>query len=408
MAGRSIWRMLSEPYTVAKGLFRYKETLFWVILFPIVFYGISVAFWGSPEPPTITVGLYNGDDCSGCIGVYLEEALNESGLFRVVKYSDEASLRADVSDGKVPAGIVVPDNATKVFELGERYPVRVYTVRSQWGGFAEGTVLGFLSGFEDTFYQRIAGYAVSWVQENATGEWAEEAVKWINLMVDPVNVTVEEYVPPLMATKEGLRAFYAISMGGVEALFIGLYVGAMAVNEKKRTGTLKVILSSPTTSAEMMAAETLSALLLVAVSTLAIIGISLATGARYLISPGSAALVAALLAIGTVFSVGVGLLISAVARTPEGAGALVNMIAWPVMFAGGIVIPPDIIPENIRFFAEAWPLSRALEAVRKVLIYGATPGEALEHALPAIAVTVVVYIVGFQVYARLLEKAQEY
>jgi ABC-2 type transport system permease protein len=215
-------------------------------------------------------------------------------------------------------------------------------------------------------------------------------------------------VPPLLATPGGVRAHYALSMIGVEALFIGLFTGAQAVNERKRTGTLAVILSSPMSSWELMAADTLSALTAVGVSALALAAFSLATGAEYRVSTPSLALAVGLLVVGTLFTIGLGLLLAPLAKTPEGANVVVNAIAFPTMFVGGIVIPPFTLPAPLRAFAENWPLGASLEAARHVLLGEATAGEALASITPAVAATIAVYAAGLLVYRKLLAKTIEY
>ncbi len=157
-------------------------------------------------------------------------------------------------------------------------------------------------------------------------------------------------------------------MVGVEALFIGFFSGAMVINERKRTGTLQVILSSPMRDWDLLASDTLAALAMVGLSAAAVVSVSLATGAKYTVDASSIAVSALILVAGTLFTIGLGLLIAPLAKTPEGASALVNTIAFSVMFAGGIAIPVFILPESLQVFAEYWPLCRAVVSVRRLLL----------------------------------------
>jgi len=94
LGSSSFWKIMSEVYVSVKGLIRYKETLFWVILFPVLWYGLMIAVWGNPSPPTVKVGVYNADamDGNGVIGEALVKALNSTGYFKVKTYEGEDEI----------------------------------------------------------------------------------------------------------------------------------------------------------------------------------------------------------------------------------------------------------------------------------------------------------------------------
>jgi len=416
--GSSLWRVLSEAYVSLKGLLRYKEALFWVIAFPILWYTLSVAVWGSPNPPTVNVGVYNADpaDGAGNLSKALVDAMRESGLFHLRFYNSSGALLEAVERGRVDAGLEIPGNFTE--SILEGVPARVVEVyeRSSWGDFSSQMLDGFLHAFTDSIRSRAVNMSIHYLtlaSPNATAaggwaNWSQYAVRWLRFIDRPLHVEAREITPPLLATPRGVRAYMAVSMMGVEALFIGLFAGTQALAERKRSGALDVILASPMRGWELVAADTLSALALVGVSSLAVALYSLPAGARYAVEPGRLALAVALLALGTLFTIGVGLLAAPLARTPEGATVIANAIAFPAMFVGGIVMPPTVLPGPLRAFAENWPLGRALEAARQALVGQATPSEALAAAAPAVAGVVVVYALGVIVYRRLLASAVEY
>jgi ABC-2 type transport system permease protein len=158
---------------------------------------------------------------------------------------------------------------------------------------------------------------------------------------------------------------------------------------------------------ELLASFTLAGLTVVSVSAAAILVYSLATGARYALNVTTALATTLMLLVAALFTLGFGLLLAPLARSQEAAMALVNIIAFPVMFAGGIIVPSFILPPILKKFASIYPLSRLLEAVRSLLLYGISVKEAIIMALPAIIATVIVYGVGLAVFVRLLERAIE-
>jgi ABC-2 type transport system permease protein len=328
------------------------------------------------------------------------EAMNASGLFNIEVYDSPDRLYDDVKRGEVDVGLWAPSNFSESLSSGEKPVLWVFYVKSEWGDFSYQVVQGFLSAFEDRLRANMIEYA--------SGYAPPQASRRLELIADPLNVEVSSETPPLLSTPGGLRAYYALSMVGIEALFIGLFPGAMAINERKRTGTLQVILSSPMRDWELLASDTLAALTMVGLSAAAVVSVSLATGAKYAVDASSIAVSALILVAGTIFTIGLGLLIAPLAKTPEGASALVNAIAFPVMFAGGIAIPVFILPEPLQVFANYWPLSRAVIAVRRLLLNEFTISEALAYSAPAAVASLLVYTLGLFVYKRLLARAVEY
>ncbi len=411
MSGR-IWRILSESYVFIKGIFRYKEIMFWVVLFPLLWYGLMVAIWGSPTANPVSVGVYCEDlPVNGTsLGSQLVKAMKDSGIFIVKEYNSLAELESNINKGKVSAGLYIPENFTRDLFTGVHGKLIVYTINTSDGRIASGYLQGFLNGFADSTREYYINMSISFI-ENSTmmpENYTSNAIRWLEFIKRPIIIQENNYTPPLIATSSGIKAFYAISMVGVESLFVGLFTGVNSVIERKQQGTLRVLLSNPISGTDILLADIVSSLLAVSLSALAVFGVSLLTGARYVgISITAILVIVTLLFIGTIFSTAIGLLIAPLARSPEGAGILANAIAWPVMFAGGIVIPVEILPVWLRKFAEYWPLSDMLNQVRGILLYNLPVSQALYNSIGAIVATIVVLLIGVKVYRRMLEKAVE-
>ena len=408
----SIHRVLSETYTLLKSLPRSKGAIFWIILFPIFFYGLEISIWGTPNPPTVSVGVYVADDPTACnapvnMSRSLVEALKGSGLFRI-QYAPSPSVLEDrVRHGRLDAGLIVPENYTCSMLTGVPATLTVLGVRSTWANYSVSVLEAFLSNYNDMVRREVVENATRYVENTGNTTMARLAARWLRFIASPVRVETNMSVPPLLATSGGIKAFYAIGMIGVESLFIGLSVGVSRIVERREDGSLRLVLSSPITSTELLVADTLSGLTAFAISALAVALTSIAVGARYNASPEALAVTALLLALGAIFMIGLGLLLAPLARSSDSVTVIVNSIAFPAMFLGGIIIPADVLPSWASRFAMVFPQSRLTDAVRRLLLYGYAPREALSYALPAIAATVVVYAVGAVVVVRLLERSME-
>ena len=393
---------------------RDRGVLFWVVVFPILFYGLMIAIWGSPSTPTINLGgvnldsgatLENGTHIS--LGGRLVETLEDTGVYRVKHYESVEALDSALRNGDIDIGLVVPENFTRSILSMNTSRVTIVVLETQWSDYYTEILASMVKGFSDGVRRRTIEASLQYIEGSVPEGTFSFVERFYRFIIEPVNVTVEREKPPLLGTIGGVRAYYALSMLGVEVLFIGLSIGVFAIIDKKRDGTLKILLASPMRSWELFLAETLSGLLAVAASAIAIILFSLLVGAEYHITAATAATVALLVALSALFTIGFGLLLAPLARSPEAAMALANGIAFPVMFVGGIIVPPFILPEPMQRFASVYPVSRLIEAVRQLLVYEKTPGWALSHSLPAIIGTIVVYALGFIVYSRLLARAVE-
>ncbi|MCE4624249.1 MAG: ABC transporter permease [Desulfurococcales archaeon] len=418
------WGVLSEVYVAVKSLTRQKGILFWVIVFPLLFYGLEVAIWGNPQPETITVGVVNLDrpvdvgNGTLCLGDTFVGAMRESGLFKVVQFNSIDQLKNAVKLGRVDIGVVVPEDFTSQIMNTSHALIEIVSLKTPWASYYESVTQGFVKAYSDEVRNRTINVALTYItgsiaNNTANSSWSipPEYVSYIERFYDfikqPIRVSEEKLEPPLVGSVGGIRAYYAIGLMGIETLFIGLSMGIFAVIDMKREGTLKVLLSSPLKSYETLASLTLATLFYVGVSCLAIYLFSLPLGADYNMSAGTALATVALILVGALFIIGFGLLLAPAARTPEAATAIMNMIAFPIMFLGGFTVPTFLLPEWIQKFATAYPLSRTIEAVRQMLTYGKGPLWALQYSMPAIIATVVVYAVGVIIYNKLVALAME-
>jgi ABC-2 type transport system permease protein len=391
------WALISESYAAIHGIVRYKELLFWAVVFPILLYIIFISVLGGPRLVRTTIGVYDEDGSvgSGKLSRGLLSILNSSGAFKVKVFKSRSELLDAVRRGEAPLGLVIPANFTESIEEGSSARLELYVANTLWGLYSRLALKDALNEYSNAIR--------SYISNTAPPDCRSLAVE----IARPISLDVVNVTPPLLATKAGERAYHAINMVGLESLFIGLYTGALTLNERKRSGTLKVILSSPMSGWELLVADMLGAATVAAVSAISVIGVSLVVGAKYMVSPSSLGVSILLGSASLLFTIGLGLLIAPLAKTPEGAGALVNAIGFPVMFAGGVIIPPSVLPGCLSNFASTWPLGKMLELLRSVLIYGRDPSAALKAAIPSLAITALLYLAGGLAYQRLLQRSLE-
>jgi ABC-2 type transport system permease protein len=156
-----------------------------------------------------------------------------------------------------------------------------------------------------------------------------------------------------------------IGYGAVSIAFAGL---AIVLVIRRESGVLKRLRATPLPAPAYIAALLSSFLAAFAVEVLAIIllgRVLFDIGAPHRI--GSLVLI---LLLGAVSFAGLGIGLTALIRSAEGASAVVNAIYLPVSFIAGAFFSQHSFPEFIRWIAAVLPLTYFLRIVRGVMLHG--------------------------------------
>jgi ABC-2 type transport system permease protein len=101
---------------------------------------------------------------------------------------------------------------------------------------------------------------------------------------------------------------------------------------------------------------------------------------------------------GTLAFLAIGLLAGAVSKTPEAATAVVNLIVLPMAFLSGAFFPLDAAPGWLRVVSNAFPLKHLVESVQDVMVRGEGPGATLGAFGILLGFTVVVSAVAVRLF----------
>ncbi len=92
----------------------------------------------------------------------------------------------------------------------------------------------------------------------------------------------------------------------------------------------------------------------------------------------------------------IGFLVPGVSGKQESAGALAQLISFPMLFFSGVFFPLDQAPTWLQDLARVLPLTYLADGLRQIMVYGASFTSLWGDAL-ALALTV---IIGFVLAAR--------
>ena len=386
-----MWQLISETYAFLKGFLRNRETVFWLIVFPIVFLVVMVMVFAPEGGITYDVGIVGNSSII-------------SDIFSNISYINSYYVKSEdilydmVRNGSIDVGLVL--NLDEEFGISGEVKI-VYISNVTSSETAARMVSSIIGGFEDEVRRQAFEYAQSYVPSQFHG--------FLKLISDPLTVDYVGITPEIYGTPGGLKLFYVISMIGVQVLFIGMFNGVLNILEKKRSGVLKIVVSSPINGYVILMADTLATIVGTLISGAAILVAGYFIGADYTaLTMDKVLLIFALTIVSLLFMTGLGLILSTLPKTYEGAQALANMVAFPLMFVGGIVVPEFLLPDYIRAFAEIFPVSRMVSTMRDILVFNIPISSVYFDILYGLSATLVIFLIGAYVYRRLLLKTIEH
>jgi ABC transporter DrrB family efflux protein len=300
-----------------RGFYREPEALFWVFGFPIVLaFALGIAFKNrGPEELRVAVARGAGDSVAAST---LDAA---PGLAAVVL--DSAAARADLRTGRV-ALVVVP---------GSPMVYRYDSTRTE---------------------SRLARLEV------------DEALQQAGGRVDPVRVLNDR------VTETGSRYIDFLIPGllGMNLMGSGLWGVGFAVVQARTKGLLKRFLATPMKKSQYLLSYMVSrlAFLVLEVATLVGFGwVMFDVGVQ-----GSLGALALLTVVGAFSFAGLGLLVASRAKTVEAVSGLMNLVMLPMWILSGTFFSYARFPEAMQPLVQALPLTALNDALRGVMIDGAS------------------------------------
>ncbi len=114
--------------------------------------------------------------------------------------------------------------------------------------------------------------------------------------------------------------------------------------------------------------------------------------------PESPLELAVVLLVGAVVFASLGLALTGLVRSSEGASAVVNAIYLPLVFLSGVFFSVDALPAFLQAIAEVSPLTYLLRLVRDLYIEGGTFGDAAADLAVLAAWGVVGVVVALRMF----------
>ena len=378
-------RTMHQIFAIAKtdflGIARNKTAIFFTLIFPLFFLiiiGFTFGTQGTGETSRIQVGTVNLDgktiDVNGTvsqnstIGDAFVQALKDAN-FTVYEYSEygdkdtNGTAAYDISRGEIKVAVVIPANFTEALSyqytdsLGMPVPTKahldLYTDPSDPTGsmIAQQSVLGFISVFIE-YYQEIA---INQIPENLQG--------YAEVLADPVTVSTSE----ADVSGRPLRwiDFMVPGILGLVLLWSGLNHASVAIADERTKGTFQRMIIAPVSPATVLAGKFISCLAIVYLSAVIMLasGILLFQVNLYWNIP----VIVLSVFLGALSAIGLGLIISSLAKNVEAANSITILISVPLQFFIGAFFPLSIMPEPAQIFGEALPFTKLVKAMQDIM-----------------------------------------
>ncbi|MFI5417478.1 MAG: ABC transporter permease [Candidatus Lutacidiplasmatales archaeon] len=323
----------------AKGYLRNPLGLFMSLIFPVILILIFGSVFSNTGSSRVSLTVENLDHNSPASIAFLA-GLNATGAVSVTLVSpDVGNLSTYLAHNSLSAGLVIPSGFA--LDLATRTPVQLLVFTNPSGGSAAGIVQGAIQGAANGVNLNLAGGSV--------------VVSAVNLNVGSEAYTYIDYLVP------GLIGFSVL----VSPMFSMVNISS----SWKRDKLFRQLSLTPLSRSEWLASTLLWFVILAFISTGLLLGVGrLLFHARVTLT----LLTLPFLVVGPVLFVAIGLLAGSVAKSPESAGVIGNIITFPMMFLSGTFFPVTLFPAWLVPVAHALPLFYVIDGLNAAMVFGNT------------------------------------
>jgi ABC-2 type transport system permease protein len=300
----------------------------------------------------------------------LAQAIEGSGYFDIVaRPDDERALRPLMDRGVVQVAVVIPEGTSRRFDEGQHAEVGVVVdgSDSRISNVAGGYAAQVLAGFNE---RQLADARP--LLERAPGIEASTRV-----LYNPALRSVNSMIPGLMAT------ILMISMASVMS---------QSVVRERESGTLEQMFTTPITRGEYIVGK-MTPYVLISVAQIVLVAL---VGRFWFRVPfnGSATVVFLGLALFSLTSIGIGLLVSLVSRTRQQAQQTVMFILIPFFVLSGFIFPIEAMPAALQPLTYLIPLRYALVVLRAGWLKGSSVADLWLPLTALVAFAVAIFTVA--------------
>lgn len=351
-------RIGADLLLTARGYVRSGIGLFFSLIFPVILIALfGLIFSTGSNPPTLYVD--NADHNSAASQALLA-ALNESGAVKVQFVSGPTAdgFSSYLGSQQDSIGLFIPAGFGSAYANGTPFNLSLYV--NPGNAAAAGAAEGALEASVNALNLAHAHAAAS----------VGDAV----FQIGNVSYSYIDYLVP------GLIGFSILTSP--------MFAMVDVTSSYRKEGLFRQLSLTPLTRAEWLSAKILWYTILTFASAVIMIGMGyLLFGAHLLLTWE----ILPFLVLGPFLFVSLGMLAGSVAKTPESAAIIGNIITFPMMFLSGTFFPVSSFSPQLQAFAHVLPLYYVIDGLDAVMLYGNTGRAEFDLAVVAV-IAIVIFI----------------
>ena len=348
-------RLGADFKIVVRSYTRNPVALFFSLIFPIILIGLFGLIFSAVGSGTTTLYVINGDHGSPPSQQFLA-ALNQTGVVSVSLVNvTPADFSTWLGQNDAPVGLVIPAGFGADYRNNTTVNVTVYTdpLDAASSGVAEGAIEEVVNEFNVGHIRSTCGSSPG-------------CSPVVGVTGAQVGSRVYKYIDYLIP---GLIGFSILTSPMFSLVDVS--------SSYRKEGIFRELSLTPLTRSEWLAARIAWYIVL----TFASAGIMIGTGvfvfgAHVTLSLG----VLPFLVLGPFFFVSLGMLCGSVAKTPETAALIGNVVTFPMMFLSGTFFSVSSFPPGLQAFSHVLPLYYVIDGMNQVMLFG-NQGRALVDLL---------------------------
>ena len=330
---------------VSRTYFRNPVALFFSLIFPIILISLFGLIFSATGSGTVTLVVVNDDHAPGGgftpASVAFLSALNNTSVISVqVVNVAPANFSTYLGANDDSTGLVIPAGFQSALENKTAVTLTLYTdpEDASSAGVAEGAIQGVAAYFNlqavcpHTTCPSVVGFT--------TRNVGSQVYKYIDYLIP------------------GLVGFAILTSPMFSMVDIA--------SSYRKEGIFRELSLTPLTRSEWLFSRILWYVALTFVTTAIMIGAGvLLFGAHVTVTAG----LLPFLVVGPFFFVSLGMLAGSVAKTPESAALIGNIITFPMMFLSGTFFQVSSMPPGLQAFARVLPLYYVIDGMNQVMLF---------------------------------------
>ena len=394
--------MLSHSFRIAwkdmMELYRNKFGLVLLIIMPLFMMGMIGFIYptngssGANLPVAVVnmdTGYNNSTIGSQTFVAVLQQINQKTSMMQLTTSPSVAALKDSIQKGNLEGGIIIPGNFTASLLSGSQGVVTIMTDTSN---------PQVSTTIETLLTQVFGGMGTALAQQNVMKLSPSVTPSTALAIVEPYRVTTQGIVP-------GSTNYFEFVAPGIMAMTVMMSVMTGlpgAISQEKEVGTMDGMMVAPINRLSIILGKTLAQTARGLLQGVVLMILAMALFGETV--QGNILLVFGLLLLGVFSFVGLGIVLTSFTSDQQTATMLMTTLMFPMMFLSGVFFPIQQMPWYMQDISKVLPLTYATDALRKVMVLGASIPDITTELTILVAFGIVMTAIAVPVFRRAMTR----